>query len=387
MDKADVIIIGGGIIGSSIAYYLSKLGSKVLVLEKDDHAQGSAGATDGVVGYHTKKPGDEMELAIESIAMFDSLSKELGMEIEFEKGCGGLQPVEDRFQWDILSGIAEEQRQSGVDIRMISIKEACRIEPQLSPSLYGALYSPTGCKVNPLRLIFAYVRAAKALGAQMIKGTEVTELIKEGGRVTGVRTNRGDFYADQVVNACGSWAARIAQMAGVDMPIKPRKGQLVVTEPIGPFMTCTVQCARYNVIKFRPELIEDPEVLRMGASLSIKQTQSGSLLLGSTREMAGFDRENTLEAVETIVKRAVKFFPALENVNIIRSFAGLRPFTPDGLPILGKVGDVEGFYMAAGHEGDGIALAPVTGKLVAEDIVYGKPSYPLNAFSPDRFFI
>ena len=298
MNRPEIIVIGGGVIGSSITYYLSKMGKKVLMIEKKDNCSGSAGASDGVVGYHTKKPGLQMELAIRSIAMFEELSKELGMDIEYRKDCGGMQPAETKLEWEILSEIVKEQRQSGVDIRMISIEEACKIEPQLNPDLYGALYSPTSGKVNPIRLTFAYVQAAKRLGAQVLSNTEVTDVLVKMGRVMGVETSKGTYYADQVIDAAGSWAAEIAAMAGVDLPIRPRKGQLFITEPLGPFMDVTLQCARYNVIKFKPEAVGDKAVLRMGASLSIEQTENGGLVIGSTREFVGYDRENTLEAME-----------------------------------------------------------------------------------------
>lgn len=385
MSRPEIIVIGGGVIGSSITYYLSKMGKKVLMIEKKDNCSGSAGASDGVVGYHTKKPGLQMELAIQSIAMFEELSKELGMDIEYRKDCGGMQPAETKLEWEILSEIVKEQRKSGVDIRMISIEEACKIEPQLNPDLYGALYSPTSGKVNPIRLTFAYIQAAKRLGAQVLSNTEVTDVLVKMGRVMGVQTSRGVYYADQVIDAAGSWAAEIATMAGVDLPIRPRKGQLFITEPLGPFMDVTLQCARYNVIKFKPEAVGDKAVLRMGASLSIEQTENGGLVIGSTREFAGYDRENTLEAMEVTMRRAMRFFPALKDVNIIRAFAGLRPFTPDGIPVIGEVEKLPGFFVAAGHEGDGIALAPITGKLMAELLVQGKSSYPLEAFSPNRF--
>ena len=326
-----------------------------------------------------------MELAVQSIAMFEHLGEELGEDIEYGLRCGGMQPVEDQLQWDILSEIVEEQRKSGVDIRMISIEEAREIEPMLAPDLKGALYSPTGGKVNPIKLTMAFAKAAKRNGAEILTETEVTDLIMDGKTVKGVKTTKGDFYADTVVNACGAWAANIGKMAGLDIPIQPRKGQLIVTEPTGPFMDVTLQCARYNVVKFRPEAVTDQEALKMGNSLSIEQTENGGLIIGGTREFVGFDRENTLEAIETILRRAVRFFPALKDVCFIRCFAGLRPYTPDGLPLIGKVNGLEGFYMAAGHEGDGIALSPITGKLLAEQIVYGKESYSLKDFDPNRF--
>ena len=158
-----------------------------------------------------------------------------------------------------------------------------------------------------------------------------------------------------------------------------------MTEAIGPFLKATVQCARYNVIKFRPETIDDPAVLRLGQSLSIEQQENGGLIIGGTREFTDFEEENTFEAVEAMMKRAIRFFPALKNVSIIRCFSGFRPYTPDGLSIMGEVRTLPGFIMAAGHEGDGIALSPVTGRLIAELIADGKTSFDISAFSPDRF--
>lgn len=385
MNKTDVIIIGSGVIGGSLAWHLAKKGKKVLVLEKKDTASGAAGATDGVVGYHTKKPGKQMDLAVQSIRMFDTLEEELGEPIAYGLRAGGMQPVEDKTQWDILSAIVEEQVKSGVDIRMISAEEARKIEPQLSEDIYGALYSSTGGKINPLKLTMAFTHAAKRLGAEYKYHTEVTGFIIENGTCLGVRTKDEEFYADAVVNCCGAWAGEVAALAGLDLPIKPRKGQLAVTEPIAPFMTATLQCARYNVIKFAPETIKDENILRMGQSLSIEQQEEGGLIIGGTREFADFEGENTFVAIDAMMKRAARFFPALKNVSVIRFFSGFRPYTPDGMPLLGPVKTLDHFYMAAGHEGDGIALSPVTGKLMAEYIVDGKPSYDISDFSPNRF--
>lgn len=381
----DVIIIGGGIIGSSVAWQLSRRKKKVLVIERKDVCSGSAGATDGVVGYHTKKPGLQLDLAVQSIEMFRTLNRDLETNVEYGLEAGGMQPVEDKEQWDMLEAMASEQRKSGVDIRMITAEEACSIEPNLNPDIYGALWSPTGGKVNPLAMTFGFARAAKRLGAVYLTETEVTQILTEGGRAVGVNTTAGEFRADCIVDAAGAWAGKVAALAGIDLPIKPRKGQLLITEPIGPFLRATVQCAMYNVIKFRPETIKDPAVLKLGSSLSIEQQESGGLIIGGTREFADYEEENTFEAVETMVKRAVRFFPALKDVSIIRCFSGFRPYTPDGLSMMGEVRTLPGFYMAAGHEGDGIALSPVTGRLMAELIADGKTSYDITPFSPNRF--
>lgn len=381
----DVIVVGGGIIGSSVAWQLSKRGKKVLVLERKETASGSAGATDGFVGCHTKKPGPQLDLAIKSIEMFDEILDELGPGIDYEVGAGGMQPVEDELQWNILSQMVEKQQKYGVDVRMISAEEACRIVPGLNPDIYGALYSPSANKINPLRLTFAYRRLAKEYGAEIIDGIPVTGFIIEDGVCKGVTTADGEYRAEYVVNACGSWAGEVAKLAGLDLPIKPRKGQLAVTEPIGFYMSPTLQCARYNVIKFNPELITDETVLRLGSSMNIVQTAEGGLVFGGTRELVGFDDDNTFEAIETMAKRVLRFFPQLKELSVIRYFAGFRPYTPDGLPLLGEVKGLSRFIMAAGHEGDGIAMSPITGKLITEIIVDGKPSFDIEPFSPNRF--
>ncbi len=385
MNKFDVLIIGGGIMGNSIAWQLSKRGKSVVVIEKNDVASGAAGATDGVVGYHTKKPGAQLDLAVESIKMFDNLSTELNFDIEFEKNSGGMQPVEDKEQWDMLEALVIEQRKSGVDVKMISREEALEIEPQLASDIYGALYSKTGAKVNPIALTMAFSKAAKALGAVIKTNTKVTDFIIDGANIRGVKTDKGDFYADIIVNSAGAWAGEIAKLARLSLPIKPRKGQLAVTEPIAPFMRATVQCALYNIIKFRPETITDKAVLRLGSSLSIEQTECGSIIIGGTREFEDFNDENSFEAITVMMNRASRFLPLLKDVSIVRFFSGFRPYTPDGLPLLGKIDSFDNFYMAAGHEGDGIALSPITGKLICELICDGKSSYDLSDFNPNRF--
>ncbi len=385
--RYDAIIIGGGLMGSAVAYYLATRKQKILVIERGDQASGTAGASDGVVGYHTKKPGAHMDFAVQSIAMFESLSDELGMDIEYTGDCGGMLLIEDEEQWGMMEALADEQRRSGVDIRLIGIREAMEIEPMLSPRLLGALYSPTGGKANPMKLTFAYATAAKRLGVSYMNRTEARALLMSGREVTGVSTDAGDFRGERIIMTAGSWSRALGATAGIDIPIQPRKGQILITEPLGPFIRGTAQCARYYVIKNRPESITDEYVIRTGASLSIAQTDDGAVFLGSTREMEGYDRETTLESFEAIMKRAILFYPALARAHVIRSFAGLRPYTPDGYPMIGKFDSVEGLYIAAGHEGDGIALAPATGKLLSELIATGKTSFPLDPFSPNRFSV
>jgi sarcosine oxidase subunit beta len=200
--------------------------------------------------------------------------------------------------------------------------------------------------------------------------------------VSAVETDAGRFEADIVINAAGVHAPEIGALLGLDIPIKPRRGQILVTESCPPMLRHCMISAKYIAAKFNPEIVKST-----GEGVSIEQTENGNLLLGSTREFAGFDRRNTTEGLRRIATKTTAIVPALEQVNVIRAFAGLRPHTPDGLPILGPVADVSGFFMAAGHEGDGIALSPITGELIAQMIVTGKSDIPLDAFSLGRFAI
>jgi len=163
------------------------------------------------------------------------------------------------------------------------------------------------------------------------------------------------------------WAPELLKPLGIDIPIVPRRGQILVTEPLPPMIRHVLLCACYLIAKYHPEELDPTDRHhRLGVGLAVEQTAHGGLLLGSTREFVGFDRRTTLAGIEAVAAHVKRLLPVLADVNIIRTFAGLRPKTPDGLPILGPVPELSGLIMAAGHEGDGIALAPVTGELVAE---------------------
>ena len=211
-----------------------------------------------------------------------------------------------------------------------------------------------------------FARAARRLGAQIRSGVEATGLVIENGRVCGVQTKDGVLRSGNVVNAAGVWAPELVAPYGVSLPIRPRRGQILVTEPLPTMLRHVVLCACYLIAKYHPEELDPTDRQhRLGVGLAVEQTAHGGLLIGSTREFAGFDRSTTLAGIEAVARHARRILPALAGVNIIRTFAGLRPHTPDGLPILGPVAELPGLIMAAGHEGDGIALAPVTGKKVA----------------------
>jgi glycine/D-amino acid oxidase-like deaminating enzyme len=384
--SSEVLIIGGGVIGTSIAYYLTKQGIKPTLLESRDICAGTSGACDKAISMQSKNPGLHLDLALESAAMFAGLGDELAADLDYHR-CGGMIAIENARQLAIMEKFVERQKSHGLPVDIIGIEEARRRQPALSPSLVASTYSPADAEVSPLKLTFAFARAARRGGADLRTGTAVKDLLVEGGRVKGVVTDAGTFSADLVINAAGVWAPAIGRMAGLEVPIKPRRGQIIVTEAMPPVITGEMWSARYIVAKYNPEMIreEDPEAADLGVGMALGQTAEGTLLIGGTREFAGYEPQTTPEGTNAILRHAVNIIPALRKVHVIRTFAGLRPYTPDGMPILGPVDGLEGLVMAAGHEGDGIALAPITGKMIAEYVAGGVVSPALSKLSLSRF--
>jgi sarcosine oxidase subunit beta len=375
----EVVVIGGGVIGTSVAYYLARRGVRATLLERGDMASGSSGACDGLVLLQSKKPGIHLRLAMESRNLFDRLMEDLPVSIEYRRG-GGMVVIETEEEFHAMEHYVQEQRETGLEVALLDIAAARRIEPELSESLVGAAYSSLDGQVNPIALTHGFALGARALGASIRTHTEVTGIRREGGRVTGVETDQGRFSAEVVVNAAGVYSPWVGEMLGITIPILPRRGQLLVTAAAKRIINGCFISARYIAAKHHPELAKGK-----GEGIAIEQTESGNLLLGSTREFVGFDRRTTVEALRGIARRTMAVLPRLSDLNVIRSFAGLRPYTPDGLPILGPVQGVDGFIMAAGHEGDGIALSPITGKLIAQHIAEGRTEIPLEPFRLERF--
>ena len=376
---ADAVIIGAGVIGSSIAYHLTRHGIRPLVLEKSDPAAGSSGACDGLVFMQSKKPGLHLKLALESRKRFDGLVDQLGSGIEF-RNPGGMCLIESEAELAAMQLFVAEQRKSGLDVELIDGAEARRREPCLSEKVIAATYCAIDAQVNPYALTFAFLRAAKAAGAQVLTGEAVTAIETQSGKVRSVATSGHRINTPLVVNAAGALAADVGRLVGLDIPIVPRRGQILVTAAVPPLLRHCLISAQYVAAKFKPELAATG-----GMGFSLEQTDSGNILIGSTREFVGFDRRTTFEGIRTIASRIAPVIPALKRVPVIRTFGGLRPYTPDGLPILGKVAGLEGFIMAAGHEGDGIALSAITGELIADLIATGRTQFPLEDFRLERF--
>jgi sarcosine oxidase subunit beta len=379
LQEADAVVVGGGVIGASVAFHLTCAGLRPVLCEGLDLASGSSGACDGLVFLQSKKPGIHLHLALESQRRLEALRCVLPMEFEYLRR-GGLVVIGDEAEYAAMERYVTAQRQNGLDVRLVDGCEARRLEPALAAGTHAAAYSPLDAQINPLRLTFALAAGARRNGARILTRTRVTGFERRAGAICAVATSRGSIQTGTVVLATGADTPRLASLMGLDLPIRPRRGQLLVTAPLAPLLRHCLISAHYIAVKYDPAL-----AARDGASVSMEQTERGNLLLGSTREFAGYDRHTTVAGIQSIAAACTRIVPALKTVQVIRSFAGLRPWTPDGLPLLGPVPEVPGLLLAAGHEGDGIALSAITGALIAEWITSGHPHIDVQDFSPARF--
>ena len=377
--NADVVVIGGGIIGTAIAYFLTRQKTDVILLEKNGIASGSSGACDGAVAMQTKKPGIHLKLALESQALLRRLQSTLPVPIEYEEN-GGVIVIETEDEMTVMEQFIEAQRQAGLEVELLDRAQLRSLAPHLSDHLIGATYSPGDGKINPMALTIGFARGAEQMGAEVFTNTAVLDIEVEKGQIQAVVTTAGRVETRMVVNATGVYAARIGRMLNIEIPIKPRRGQLLVTEARPDLLKPWLGSANYITAKFNPQLAE-----KGATGISLDQTKNGNFLIGSTREFVGYNKQTTVKGLKQIASRAVRILPDLKHVNLIRAFAGLRPYTSDGLPILGEVENIKGLIMAAGHEGDGIALSAITGKLISGLILDGKTDVDLNRFNLNRF--
>lgn len=386
MHQADVVIIGGGIMGCSIAYNLKKKGVKrVVLVERRGIGEETSSACDGGVNLQTKAPGPALKLAKRSVQLYKNLSQELEYDIHFEK-YGGMVMVDTPDLMDVVEHSVSEQTAAGVDVTILSGDEARRREPCLSKRVIAVTYCPDDGRVSPIYTTIAYAKAAVRLGAELWTNTAVTGVTVEHGQVTSVETTRGPIRTETVVNACGVYAPEIGKMVGLEIPIIPRKGNIVVTEQVAPCVRHNLICARYIALKHNPDLAKtsDDPSMRLGVNLFLEQTHDGNIIFGSNREWGGFDKSASYEILCAICDYATNFVPFLKELNIIRTFAGLRPYCKGG-PILGPVDSIQGFVIAAGHEGDGIAMAPVTGDIMSDYIISRKITEDIRPFLFSRF--
>jgi glycine/D-amino acid oxidase-like deaminating enzyme len=254
-------------------------------------------------------------------------------------------------------------------------------EPHLTRELAGGVFYPQDAQVHPMLAAARLVQHAP--GATLRTGVTVTGFLRDGERVTGVRTDKGDIPAGAVVNAAGTWSGELAALAGLELPILPRRGFILVTEPVSGRLGVPLIRHKVYTAAYVTDVASDSAGL--STSAVIEGTPAGTVLIGASRERVGFDRTTSIPVLERLARHAVRLFPALADRRVIRSYCGFRPYCPDHLPVIGADPRAPGLYHACGHEGAGIGLAPATGNLIAGQITGAAPGADLVPFRPERF--
>lgn len=367
--SSDVIIIGAGIIGCSIAYRLAKAGLKVTVIERNQPGQEASWAAAGMLAPNAEvmhsTPPALTELLAASHAIYPDFVRELenetGMEIGFES-TGSVVVAKDYEEARVLAGLFERQIEKGIEVQELSSKKLHVLEPDLAETTHVGLFFPRDYFVNSRNLVAALVKAAVENGANFLNNMPVTKLEFENNVIKGVRVRGEVISGGTVINSAGCWAGSVRSRNQISLPVRPIRGQIV-------------------------ELANKPQSLCHlihSTGCYIVPWPDGRVLVGSTLENVGFNKEVTGEGVQQLLSAAIQIIPKLASAPIKAFWAGLRPDTPDNLPILGKI-QFSNYIIATGHFRNGILLAPITAELISDLVISGKTSFSLEPFRPERF--
>lgn len=384
MRHCDVLIIGGGIIGCSIAYYTSKYGRDVTIIEKGEFVSGTSSRCDGNILAIDKDPGFDSQMSLVSQKLVTDLSEELEHSFEY-RAPGSILVCESDEEMEAAQQWVNRQKDAGLPFRMLDRQDIREESPFFADDLLGGLECATDSTVNPYLLAFSLLAESKKMGAKAINHTEVKEMKRDIDSSFIVETTNGMFTAKQVVNAAGVWAPKIGQMLDVNIPIEPRKGHIIVASRQQHVGCRKVMEFGYLISKFGGKRKVDAVTEKYGVALVFEPTESQNFLIGSSREFVGFHTRINNEVIKCIANRAIRFYPKMADMMVIRSYAGLRPWTEDHLPIISRVDHIPNYYIAAGHEGDGISLAAVTGKVIEELLNEKETIIPIEPLRLSRF--
>ncbi|MGC8960544.1 MAG: NAD(P)/FAD-dependent oxidoreductase [Chloroflexia bacterium] len=372
----DVIVIGAGSVGTPAAFYLSQAGLRTLVLDRlPSVGQGSNKAAIGGIRATHSDPA-KIRLCLRSIEILSTWKECYGDEIEWYKGGYSFVAYREREE-RILKDLLATQQAYGLNIRWLDRKELLEVIPDLNPEgLIGGTFSPDDGHASPLLAVHAFYRHAREQGAEFHFSESVGGLLVRGGRVYGVKTDRGEYGAEVVINAAGAWAAEVAGWAGLDVPVRPDSHEAAVTEPVARFLNPMV-------VDIRP--------VPGSANYYFYQHYTGQVIFCITPSPSiwGTDTRETSAFLPMVARRMVEVMPRLKNIRVRRTWRGLYPMTPDGFPIVGWAREVEGFLLAVGMCGQGFMLGPGLGELLAR-MVQGRleeeDRQVLEYLSPYRAF-
>jgi len=367
--SANVVIIGGGIIGCALSYELVLRGVKdIVVIEKQYLASGATGRCGAGVRQQWGTETNAI-LARDSVKRFEGMNEELqyDMDIEFKQG-GYLLCAYTENEWNQFKKNVVLQQRLGIPVQMVTPEEAKEIVPHLNTEgLLGATFCGTDGHANPFHVVDAYAKAARRLGVTFETYTEVTGIKVDNGKVKTVQTTKGDIDAPIVVNACNFAAGKVCKMVGFELPLYPQRHQALVTEPV--------------------DLCQGPMVISFSHRIYCQQTPHGSFIMGvgDPNEPKDFNVQSSWEFLEDCARQVTTVLPLLKKLSVVRQWSGLYDMSPDANPILDEVPEAKGLYVAAGFSGHGFMVGPQTAVLLAQKILDQPCFMPIEKFGLERF--
>lgn len=380
----DVIVIGAGVIGAATARSLTMAGLGVTVVERGAVGGGTSSAGEGNLLVSDKGPGPELTLALHAALRWPAVAAELAEElgdgfpsIEFD-GKGGLVVTTTAEGAELLLRFAASQRAAGVEATVVDVAEALRLEPHLNPAVTAAVHYPQDAQVQPLVVTEALLASARRRGATVLQSTPVLGGVRSAdGRLVGVLTPDGELLADAVVLAAGPWSGEVSAALGAPLPVRPRRGVVLVTSRMPPRVFHKVYDGDYvGAVGSGDAGLQTSSV--------VEATEAGTVLIGSSRQLVGFDAALRVAVLEQVAAKALRLFPFLAGATVLRAYGGFRPFVPDHLPVIGADHRLPGLWHATGHEGAGIGLSVVTAELLTALITGSSPQLDPAPFAPAR---
>jgi len=363
--SSDAIVVGAGIVGAACAAALARDGWRVTVIEKTFAASGTTAAGMGHLVVMDDSP-EQLALTAYSERLWRELEPELDPRSELEH-CGTLWIAEDESQLDALTAKRDAYASAGVASEILDARALTEAEPQLRSGLAGALRVVDDSVVYPPGVALRLLEIARDSGARVLEGREVTGFVANG-----VLIRDGRLHADVVVNAAGAFAAALTP----GLPIVPRKGHLAITDRLPGF--CHHQLVELGYLASAHVMTSE------SVAFNVQPRGTGQVLVGSSRELVGWDPSINRRILARMLSRAMEFLPTLAHAPVIRCWTGFRPATPDKLPLIGRWEPTPGLWVAAGHEGLGITTSLATASLLADQVAGRPTAIPCEPFSPMR---